>query len=174
MKILFLIAFRDFKDEELFKPYKVLVEGGVEVIIVSSKKGVAIGSEGGDVQVDTTLEDVDLDGFEGLYLIGGTGALKYLNKKIIHELIREADKRKMGLGAICISPRILAESGVLEGKRATVWSSSLDKSAVKILKKQGVEYVEEDVVRDGRIITASGPRVARRFGEKILDFLNQN
>jgi protease I len=66
---------------------------------------------------------------------------------------------------------ILAKAGVLKDKKATVWTSSLDRGPVKILKENGAEFVNEKVVRDGKIITANGPAAATEFGEKILENL---
>jgi putative intracellular protease/amidase len=56
----------------------------------------------------------------------------------------------------------------LEGKKATLWSSLLDKSAIKVLKERGAEYLDKDVVVDGKIITASDPKAAKEFAEKFL------
>lgn len=72
------------------------------------------------------------------------------------------------MGAICIAPAILAKAGVLKGKKATVWSSLMDKSAVKILEKSGADYLPDSVVADGKVITATGPLAAKEFAEKII------
>jgi protease I len=65
----------------------------------------------------------------------------------------------------------LAKAGVLKGKKATVWSSSLDRGPVKILKENGVIYEDKDVVQDGKIITANGPGAAEEFGQKLAEAL---
>jgi len=70
-----------------------------------------------------------------------------------------------------ISPVILAKAGALKGKKATVWSSPLDRSPIKILEAQGAEFVDEKVVWDGNIITGNGPDAAREFGKTIADAL---
>jgi len=65
----------------------------------------------------------------------------------------------------------LAKAGTLEGKKAAVWSSPLDKSAVKILKENGADYQKDSLVVDGKIITANGPGAAKEFGQKIVEGL---
>ena len=45
----------------------------------------------------------------------------------------------------------------------------MDKSAVKILKEEGVKYFPDSVVKDGRIITANGPAAAKEFAEAIIE-----
>ena len=87
------------------------------------------------------------------------------------QLKREVKQNKV-LAAICISPIILTKAGVLKGKKATVWSSPLDKSWIKVLQESGQAiYQEEDVVVDGKIITANGPAAAGRFGQAIVEVL---
>jgi protease I len=65
---------------------------------------------------------------------------------------------------------ILAKAGILKGRKATVWTSETDKSAVKILEENGVKYEKLPVVSDGAI-TADGPVSALKFAEKIVQML---
>ena len=70
------------------------------------------------------------------------------------------------LGAICVSPTILANAGVLKGRNATVWPSQS-----KALVSGGATYTAQPVETDGPIITADGPASATRFGEAIASAL---
>ena len=80
---------------------------------------------------------------------------------------REAyDKGKL-VGAICLAPGVLAEAGILQDKKATIFPSAIDK-----LKESGSVYVNQSVVRDGNIITANGPEATEKFGEEIRDSLS--
>ena len=171
-KIAMIIAFQDFQDEEYFIPKKIFEAAGFEVKTISNKKGVAIGSKGGEVNVDFLAEDIDLANFRAVVFIGGLGCLKSLDNEIFYNLARETVSKNKILGSICISPIILAKSGVLQGKKATVWSSALDKFAVKILKNSGADYQSASVTVDGKIITASGPSAAKEFAEEIIKAIN--
>jgi protease I len=82
------------------------------------------------------------------------------------------DKNKV-LGAICISPVILAKAGVLKNKKATVWASPLDRSPIKILEENGAEFVDEKAVRDEKIVTGNGPDAAKEFAEVIIEALDE-
>ena len=95
----------------------------------------------------------------------------YLDVDKGHRIAREATEKNRLLAAICIAPAILAKAGVLNQKEATVWSSVLDKSAVKILKENGAIYKDQPVVQDGKIITANGPDAAKEFGQKSVETL---
>jgi protease I len=170
-RVVIIIAFRDFRDPEYFIPKGILEKAGIEVKTASNKKGTAIGAEGGDIEVDLLVSDINLADFDGVIFVGGPGCLKSLDNEECYEIVKKIVSQGKVLGSICISPVILAKAGVLKGKRAVVWSSTLNKNPVKILKEKGAIYEEKPVVADGNIITASGPKAAKEFGEKIVGVL---
>ena len=170
-KVALVIAFKNFRDEEFFQTKEVLEKEKIQVIPVSDKIGLAQGSEGGEVEITHSVADLDLAGYEMLVLIGGRGALKYLDNSAVHRLLREAIQQKKIIGAICIAPLILARAGILEGKKATVWSSPLSQQSVRELKSLGVHYLQEPVVEDGLLITANGPSSAKLFGQRLVKVL---
>ena len=171
MKVLFNIAPKDFQDYEYSVPKKVLEEKGVDVVTVSTA-GEARGAGGNTVDVDVLLDDATSE-YDGIVLIGGGGAVVYFDNPKIHVLVKEFLNNNRIVAAICISPVILAKSGVLNGKKATVWSSIMDKSPIEMLEENGAIYVDEEVVTDGKIITANGPEAAENFGKKILEVLGE-
>jgi len=166
----FIIAFRGFKDEEYLKPKSILESGGVEIETFSNKKGVAIGAEGEGVMVKG-LDNLDVSDFHAIVFVGGPGALDNLDNEKSYTIAKETLAQNKILAAICISPIILAKAGILENKRATVWTSSLNKKPRQILKGNDAIFIDKDVVVDGNIITANGPSAAKNFGQKILDSL---
>jgi len=166
-----IIAFNDFKDQEYFVPREVFEKAGFQIITASFKNGIARGSEGGEAEVDILVKNADAKEYEAVVFVGGPGAFKYLDDADAHKLAQSALKQNKILGAICIAPVALAKAGVLKNKNATVWSSSMDKSAVRELEKNGANYKDQNVVQDNRIITANGPEAAREFGEAIVRVL---
>jgi len=170
-KILMIVAFRDFKDEEYFIPREILEKAGAEITVASDKKGVAYGVAGGEANVGLTINEVEGDDFDAIIFIGGGGAQKYIENVDCHRVAWEAVAGERVLAAICIAPAILARAGVLKGKRATVWSSPMEKTAIKMLEENGARYQNQDVVVDGKIITANGPWAAEEFGRKIIEKL---
>ena len=168
-KIALVIAFRDFRDEEYFIPKQTLESAGAIITTASTSLGKAIGKLGGEAEINVLLEDIKVEDYDAVLFIGGPGAANYIEDETCHRIARETVGANKVLGAICIAPAILAKAGVLEGKKATVWSSAMDKSAVKILKESGAECLVDSVVVDGNIITASGPQAAKEFAQKIID-----
>ena len=170
-RVVFLIAFEDFRDQEYFVPKEILEKGGVKIKTASTKKGIALGADGGDTNVDLILEEINLVDFDAIIFIGGPGCLEYLDNEKSYQIAQKALVENKFLAAICISPVILAKAGVLKGRKVTVWTSALDKGPVKILNDNGAEFINEKIVKDGNIITANGPAAAEAFGKKILENL---
>lgn len=167
-KVAIIIAFKDFKDEEYFTPRGILEGAGAEIKVVSDKLGMASGVDGGEVEVEIKLSDLNVSDFDAIVFIGGPGALEHLNNEDSYRVAKDVVAQDKILAAICVSPTILAKAGVLQDKKATVWTSPLDKNPKKVLEGGGAEYQDKDVVVDDRIITANGPRAAKEFGEAIL------
>lgn len=165
---IFIIAFQDFRDEEYFRPREVLEKSGFQITVVSTEKGIAHGIEGGEVKVDSTVDGVKVADFDAFVFVGGPGAVKYQDNKSLHHLAQEAMGQGKVIAAICIAPTILAKAGVLDGKKATVWSSALDRRPVQLLQEEGAIFENKPVVVDGKLITATGPQVAKEFGEAIV------
>jgi len=172
-KIIMIVAFRDFRDAEYFVPKEILEAAGAELKTASNKKGTAIGADGGDTEVDLLVSEINSVDFDAVIFVGGPGALDAFDNEDSYELARETVSQDKVLASICISPVILAKAGVLKGKKATVWSSALDRSPVKTLQNYGAIYQDQLVVVDGKIITANGPGAAEEFGEAIVKLLTK-
>jgi protease I len=173
MKILFFIAPKDFRDEEYFIPQEIFEKEGFQTFTASTIKEIAVGKLGGEVNIDFLFTEIDVNDYDAVVFVGGEGAVKNLDNEEIYNIIRKITNKTL-LAAICISPVILANAGVLEGKKATVWSSSLFKSPISLIKEKGAFYVDENVVSDGNIITANGPEAAEQFALKIINNLTKN
>ncbi|MFH1451508.1 MAG: DJ-1/PfpI family protein [bacterium] len=170
-RVALIIAFKDFRDEEYFIPKNLFKSNGIKTITISNEKGTALGVYGGEAKVDLLLSGLILQDYDAVVFIGGAGALKYLDNQESYRIAEEVVANNKVLAAICISSVILAKAGVLKGKKATVWSSSLDKTAVKTLEENGAIYFNLPVVTDGRIVTATGPAAADKFAEQVIKLL---
>jgi protease I len=171
-KILMVVAFNDFKDEEYFVPKEVFEKAGFIVETASSQKGVAQGVDGGEAIIDIKSEEIQAAEYEAIVFCGGPGMIEELDNEIFQKLAKDFNRENKLVAAICVAPALLAKSGLLEGKKATVWSSTLDRSFVKMLEESGAVYKDSAVVVDGKIITASGPAAAQDFGKAIVNLLS--
>jgi len=171
-KAVLIIADQNFQDREYFVTKETLEDGGMEVKTAAGQKGTAEGVFGFKAGVDLPVAEVKPVNFDAVVFIGGGGALEYLDNEISYDLVRETIRQNKILAAICVAPVILAKAGALKNKKATVWRNSSDKEPIKILEKNGAEFVDKNVVVDGKIITANGPVAAEEFGENILKLIN--
>ena len=165
-KVIMLVSQNGFRDEELFVPRQILEKNGIEVKVSSTTLREVSGVAGGKVKPDILLSDVNPDDFDAVILVGGGASSQYWDDPVAHKLVREIDNKKRIVAAICIAPVTLARAGILKNKQATVWNSE----AVEI-QKEGADYIAKPVVKDGNIITASGPSAASEFGEEIVKAL---
>ena len=165
-KIVMVIAYRDFRDEEFFKPFTTLSEAGAAITVASSNLGKAKGMLGQSVEVNALIGDVVAANFDAVVFIGGSGAQEYFNSAPAHRLAQDAVFLKKVLGAICIAPATLANAGVLKGKQVTGFPS-----VKPALGKAGALIKNQPMVRDGTLITADGPQSASEFAAALVEAL---
>ncbi len=167
--VLFIIGSKNFRDEEYFIPFEILQKEGAIITTASSVEGEIVGVEGGEARSTLTLKQVNAKDFDIIIFVGGDGASEYFENDDAHKIAQEAVAKHKVLAAICIAPVILAKAGVLMNKKATVWSSLMNKSGTKELKEAGCNVEDKRVVVDGKIVTADGPAVVKEFTEAIIN-----
>jgi len=165
-RVVMVIAHRDFRDEELLKPQALLEKAGAQVTVASSSLEPATGALGAKVTPDVLQKDVDADAYEAVVFIGGPGAKEYWDDRTAHALARAGVEQGKVVAAICIAPVTLANAGLLDGKKATVWRTESGR-----LRAQGADYTGAEVEVDGRLITSNGPEAAEDFGKAIAEAL---
>ncbi|MFH1306131.1 MAG: DJ-1/PfpI family protein [Candidatus Micrarchaeota archaeon] len=168
--ILLIVAPVDFRDEEALVPKKIFEENGHNVKVASKGTGEAKGKLGASLKVDADIGNVNADEFDAIVFAGGPGAKIYFNDAKALGIARDAAAKGKVVAAICIAPRILANAGILEGKKATTWDPG-DGSESRKLEEKGAKYTGNDVEIDGKIITANGPAAAEKFANKIIELL---
>jgi len=161
-----VVAPRDFRDEELFVPRGRFEAEGATVEVASTEPGHAHGMLGAEVTPDVLVSDADPTRYVAIVVVGGRGARDALwEHGGLHALLHAAARRGTVLGAICLAPVVLARAALLAGVRATVFG---DPRAKKELVRGGALFIDDDVVVDRTIVTASGPDAARAFADAII------
>jgi protease I len=165
-KAVLVIAAKDFQDDEFAKPREALQAAGISVTVASTTLNEVTGMNGAKVKPDMLLNNVKAENFDAVVFIGGSGAVQYLDDPVAHALAKNAVARQKIVGAICLAPVILANAGLLTGKRATCFPTQGSN-----LKMAKVVYTGKPVEKDGRIITADGPASAQAFGKELVKAL---
>lgn len=163
---LIVLANHDFRDEEYLETFQALRDAGVETKIAANSNEDCRGVTGTTVSVDYTFDEIDPIQYSAIVLIGGVGIQPYLHDEALHKIIKDFVSAGKIVAAICWAPAILANAGVLSGKKATVWQG-----ASEDLQKSGAAYTGESVTVDGNIITANGPDSASDFGFKLAEMI---
>jgi protease I len=165
-RAVFVIAFRNFRDEELLEPRAALEAEGVAVRVASSALGTAEGMLGARVEPDLLYTAIRLDELDALVFVGGEGAAEFFEDRAAHKLARGAQEKRKVLGAICFAPSVLANAGLLEGRRATCFATRKGH-----LQARGALVTGEPATRDGLLVTGEGPKSAKAFGAALVEAL---
>ena len=167
-KIIMFLA-DDFEEIEGLTTVDVLRRAGEDVTTVSINGGKIIkGSHNIKLYADAVIDEVDTGSFDAVVLPGGMPGTTHLMEC---DAVIETVKNYAGAGklvaAICAAPSVLGKAGVLEGKKATVYPG-FEKNL------GGADYVKNEIVRDGNIITAPGMGRAFDFALEILSYLRDD
>lgn len=150
----------------------------VTVIDLLRRAGITVDTAGLDAQPvrasrgtvllpDITLDEALTREYDMIVLPGGLPGADHLkNDTRIIELVRRMAGQGRYTAAICAAPRVLAQAGLLEGRRATSFPGALDVAAIP-----GIDYSDQPVVRDGKLITSRGPGTAMDFALELIELL---
>jgi protease I len=153
-----IIAGDYFEEPELLVPRDELRSSGATVKVYSPD-GQPIQATQGDVnptqqvEVDGSLDDVEVDAIDALVVPGGSVNADHLRMdQTAQRIVREVDQAGKPLAVICHGPWLLVSAGCAQGRRLTSWPSLADD-----LRNAGADWVDEAVVVDGHLITSRKP-----------------
>jgi 4-methyl-5(b-hydroxyethyl)-thiazole monophosphate biosynthesis len=116
-------------------------------------------------QPDVLLDEVIHQDFEVVVLPGGQPGTNNLKADPrVRNCVLDHFQKGKWIAAICAAPMVLHDVGLLNGKRATSHPSVRGVLA-------GVQYSEDRVVVDGKIITSRGAGTAMEFAFKLVELL---
>lgn len=157
-----------FEESELTEPTKALKDAGAKVEIISTHEGEIKGlnhvDPGKIVKVDKTLDEVDASDYDALVVPGGAVNADQLrmNEKA-RDFIRKAMGQNKLTAIICHGPWLLASSGLARGKRLTSFFTIQDD-----MRNAGADWVDEQVVQDGNLITSRMPDDLAAFNDALI------
>ena len=156
-----------FEEIEAVTIIDVLRRANIEVVTASLTDNLDVkGSHSIFIKADTTLEKIMNYDFDAIALPGGIICMNNLKEDMrVLEKIRNMYESKKLVSAVCASPIVLGEAGVIKGKYTCYPSCEV--------YVKGGEYVEKDlVVCDDNIITSKGPATTVFFALEIVKYLN--
>lgn len=112
------------------------------------------------------LPDVTLETCPPLDIViipGGKGRMAAMKNSTIKEFIQRQLKTAKYAASVCTGAFILAEAGLLAGKKATTYHTAFDE-----LASYSVQVISAKVVQDGNIITSGGVSSGLELGFYLL------
>ena len=154
-----------FEDSEFSVPYARVKEAGHEASIIGLEAGKRLEGKKGEEKVTTELaiDSVSASDYDALVIPGGYSPDKIRGNKGMVAFTRSLAQAGKPVAAICHAGWMLAEADVIKGKTVTSWPS------IKTdLINAGAEWVDQEVVEDGNIITSRKPDDLEAFSKALL------
>ena len=165
MKKIVLFAAEGFEEIEALSVVDVLRRAEVQCDICSLKDEYITGSHGITIKADINLDNGEFRKYDGLVLPGGMPGAENLRYNLrVLELVKDFYKSGKLTAAICAAPIVLAEAGIIYGRKITSYPGFESRLGNCI-------YSENPIEIDGNIITSRGPATAIIFALEILNFL---
>jgi protease I len=164
-----ILATDGFEESELFEPLKALKDEGATVNIISLKDGDIKAWKktdwGKSIHVDGVVRDARSVQYDALMIPGGVmNPDKLRNDKDAVAFVKSFVNEQKPIASICHGPQVLIETGMTKGKTLTSWSSLKTD-----LTNSGANWVDEEVVEDGNLITSRSPDDIPAFNKKMID-----
>jgi protease I len=168
-RVAFLVAAEGIEQVELTEPWEAVLEAGGRPVLVSPEDGAVQAfnhlDKGDTFPVDQTVSDADPELFAGLVLPGGVAnpdALRSDEDAV--EFVKAFFDADKPVAAICHAGWMLAEAGVAKGRRLTSWPS-----LATDLRNAGADWVDEEVVVDGNLVTSRKPDDLPAFTAELVE-----
>ncbi len=154
-----------FEEIEAITVIDLLRRADIEVVVAGLEDGPVTASRGTRVLPDTTLDAALASDYDMLVLPGGPGAARLGEDERVAQVLKKVVESGKFAGAICAAPKVLADCGLLTGRRATGYPGFIDQG------NYDLTYTGAAVEIDGRIVTSRGPGTAMDFGLALIEQL---
>lgn len=168
-----VLAADGFEKVELTIPVNALRLSGATCHVISLRhgriRGVNLHEPASRVQVHATIAETNPDDYDGLLIPGG-----FINPDLLRqsaearEFVRAFDDARKPIATLCHGPWVLASARLLEGRRMTSWPGVRDD-----LVNAGAVWLDQELVRDGNLLTSRGPQDMQAFVPAILELFGE-
>jgi len=156
----------DYEDLEVWYPKLRLEEAGYKTVLVGMGEASYKGKHGYPCPVDGHVQDYAAADFAGILAPGGWAPDKIRRDPDALRLVREIDAAGKMVATICHGPWILISAGILRGRRLTSTVGIRDD-----VVNAGAEWVDEEVVIDGNLVSSRVPKDLPAFGAAMVQVL---
>jgi protease I len=164
-----VVATDGVEQVELDRPWQALEEAGAEPELLSLEAGTITAfnhlDKGDTKKVDGVVGDADPDEYAALVLPGGVVNGDFIRADAdAVAFVKAFFEAGKPVAAICHAAWVLAEADVVRGRRLTSWPSLRTD-----LANAGANWVDEEVVVDGNLVTSRKPDDLDAFGAALVE-----
>ncbi len=153
-----------YNELEFWYPYYRMIEARFDVIIVGTGRQESfISKVGMPVVPHTTADKVNTDELAAVIIPGGFAPDKMRINPGMLRIVRKMYNGGKVVASICHAGWVLISAGILKSKKATGCIMIKDD-----LVNAGAEYLDQEVVVDGNLITSRTPDDLPAFCKEIL------
>jgi protease I len=168
-KKVILLAENLYHDLEFWVPYYRLKEEGAEITTVGSGSSrTYTGKYGYPIEVNKEAKEIDMSKYDGVVIPGGYAPDMMRRFPEMVRIVKEAHQKGKVIAAICHAGWMLISAGILKGKNVTGVSAIKDD-----LVNAGGNYIDQEVVRDGNLITSRKPDDLPAFCREMIEALGK-
>ncbi|MGH3456540.1 MAG: GlxA family transcriptional regulator [Nocardioidaceae bacterium] len=148
------LIFDGYEALDLAGPYEVFGEAGYDQLVLAPKAGSIRSSKGLSVRADLSARTADPSRTDTLVVAGGDGVFTARYNRALVDWVTAAAASARRVASVCSGAFLLAEAGVLDGRRVTTHWRAADQLAR--------EYPAVDVdcdpifIQDGPLWTSAG------------------
>jgi protease I len=162
-----ILAENLYQEMELWVPYYRLKEEGADVSIVGAGGAKSVTSKHGyPVSIDVQADTVNAMEFDAVVVPGGYAPDMMRRHEGMVRLVRDAAQHGKVVAAICHAGWMLASAEVIKGRKVTSFFSIKDD-----MTHAGGQWVDQEVVVDGNLITSRKPDDLPAFCREIVKAL---
>jgi 4-methyl-5(b-hydroxyethyl)-thiazole monophosphate biosynthesis len=151
----------------------LMARAGATVHLAGLKSGWVKASRGLVFQPSHSIDQVQEQDYALVYLPGGLPGANHLRDDArVIKLLQAFEQAGKPIAAICAAPKVLLKAGLLQGRKATCFPTSLDGEISPSLQEAQVNLdVRQVMCFDGQIWTSRGPGTAMDFTLAIIERL---
>ena len=166
-----ILATDGVEQAELLKPREALDQEGAETKVISLKSGLIKGWNhtewDKEIPVDITVEQAKAKDFDALLLPGGViNPDKLRMEPRAVAFVKAFFDEGKPVAAICHALWMVIEAGAAKGRRIASWPSLKTD-----IRNAGAEWVDEEAVVDGNLVSARKPDDIPAFNLAMIDLI---